>query len=872
MSLDDQNQRITFPPTDDLLTNAQAKILAGVLDSLTQNDFELRGLEPQIPTLIQRLGYACASVDDQSRMATVLDRFARWYRLPGYWLGFLFQHFIAQQPTPENDAYAIHRLRMYACSCVIFADAQININSDQCLPTLENAYVALAQKNDLRLGDVTDLVRGRLRNIFMYYRKLYSNTPYTDINPLANSLYMRKSWHDLATVFPQLRKPSEEIAPADLLGVIDQSIHSGDTWSCVVARRVLGGIYQENNRLDDAREQLRLALEAAERAGLDTEIGHLHRKYGYVLRNSGRLEEAVHEFQDACSHESNPLFSYWQALSLRELGDVGHRQVPQRFDPSHPPKEAIEALDGALQCYEAGRRLFEKYVGSGVLPFARAVDQQMFRSYVDNGVEDATALEASAALPSRPDSVAEVETSGPRYATDVMAENKAAATLGADAQAKYLRCRAIFHEHLARFNKNDFDQDFRDYLDFIEKNQEAREYYISTRKRLTSSITQAQLSDEIAAKLFDLRLPNVAFLLMHIGSQKTYMGMLFPGLKAMKMKPATIEAIRWQKCDQAYQDALEKARSGSSPHGPAPAVCSALDTLLPVYEECFSPFLEIFVPKLSGYQLKVFPRFSANGVPFHALKVNGRFLIEYCDVSYGQTLGMFLQIHRDNPSLDRGTLGVVDAGILPFRGTLCMLDTAHNDRAYMLPNSSWEDVRTAISNRRISDLFFACHGEYDRNDPAKSRLFLNDHERDVSFSEIFSKLDLTGCRSVTLGACESGIARTLVSAEYIGLPVAFLAAGSQYLIGTLWQVNQYSTAILLGHHYQFLHDGKHTVVSALNDAQRTTMKMSKAEVLNWFNTFLPDKAKALEPSIREKGDPPFAHPYYWAGFYVAGDV
>jgi tetratricopeptide (TPR) repeat protein len=871
MSLDDQTQRITFPPTDDLLTESQAKVLAGVLDSLTQNDFELRRLEPQIPTLIQRLGYACASVDDQSRMATVLDRFERWYRLPGYWLAFLFQNFIAQQPTPESDAYAIHRLRTYACSCVIFADAQININSDQCLPTLENAYVALRQKNDPSLNDVAALVVARMRTIFTHYRSLYSGTPYNQINPLTFSLYGQKSWHDLATVFQHLRGRSRESTPADYQRIIDQSVHSDDTWSCVVARRFLGGVYERNNQWENAAEQYKLALDVAQGAALDTEIGHLQRLYGYALRKSGRLEEAVHQFENACSHESNQLFAYWQALSLRELGEAGLGWLPRRFDPSHPPIEAKEALEGALKCYEGSRRLFDKHVASGVLPVARAVEQQMFRSYVDNGMEVAAAIESTAFMPSRPDTVAEVETSGPRYATDVMAEERAALTLGADAQAKYLRCRAIFQEHLARFNQKNEGLDFPDYLAFVEKNQEARGYYMSTRKGLTPSITQAQLSDEIAAKLLDLHVPNVGFLMMHICPRETYMGMLFPGVKAIRMIPAKIEAVRWQECDQAYQSALEDAKSRSSPRGPA-HVCSALGSLLLVYEECFSSFLEVFLPVLRGNQLKVFPRFSANAVPFHALKVKGRPLIEYCDVSYGQTLGMFLQMHRDSPSLDPGTLGIVDAGILPYRGTFCMLDVGHNDRLYMLPNSSWEDVRTAISDRHVSDLFFACHGEYDRDDPAKSRLFLSDRERVVSFSEIFSKLDLTGCRSVTLGACESGIARTLVSAEYIGLPVAFLAAGAQYVIGTLWQVNQYAAAILLGHHYLFLGDGKHTVVAALNDAQRITMKMSQAEVMDWLNTFLPEKAKDVESYIRGLGDPPFAHPYYWAGFYVAGDV
>ena len=46
-----------------------------------------------------------------------------------------------------------------------------------------------------------------------------------------------------------------------------------------------------------------------------------------------------------------------------------------------------------------------------------------------------------------------------------------------------------------------------------------------------------------------------------------------------------------------------------------------------------------------------------------------------------------------------------------------------------------------------------------------------------------------------------------------------------------------------------------TVVAPLNEALWITMKMSPAEVLNWLNRFLRDKAKAWEASIREYSEP-----------------
>jgi tetratricopeptide (TPR) repeat protein len=852
MFSDERIRRLTLAPNLDFLSASQAEIVAALLDDLLKTDFDPSKIHPQLPSLVARIGSACASPEDASRMVDELERWVRWYRLPGFWLTYLFQLSMAQQHLPVACAIANF----------LYAEAQINLNSDLSLSSLENGYLALVGQDDAIARQIAAVIELRMRTIFNYYRRLYSAIPYKQVNPLTVHLYSRKTWTDLLDVFPELRKPLDEIAPAEYLSVIDLCVKSGNTYTCVLTRRFLGSAYEARNQLREAAQQFDLALKDAEPAALDTEIGHLHRLHGYVLRNSGHLDEAEREFSLAYDHESHPLFAYWRALSARELGDIWLRQLPRSIDRAHLPEKPLQE---AMRWYQAGRDLFERQVVTCVLPVARAVEQQMFRSYADNSLEIAV-------LAGPRDTIAEAEASGPRFATDVVAEDHAAAAaLDPVAHARYSRSRAIFQEHLATFNQGDAEADFQSYLSSIERNREERRFYVHTRLQLAPKITGAQLSDEIAARLFDLRLPNVAFLLMHVASQQTFMGLLFPGVTAKWMEPAKIEAVRWQECDQAFQSTLQNTKSPPS-LDPAPAMRSALDTLLPVYEECFRSFLESSLPDLQGNQLKVFPRFSANAVPFHALKVKGSPLIKYCDVSYGQTLGMFLQIHRESPSLDPGTLGVVDAGILPFRGTFRMLDAARNDGVYRLPNSSWEDVRTAISDRHVSDLFFACHGEYDRDDPAKSRLFLSGHERVVSFSEIFSRLDLTGCRSVTLGACESGIARTLVSAEYIGLPLAFLAAGAQYVIGTLWQVNQYAAAILLGHYHQFLGDGKHTVVNALNEAQRVTMRMSQADVNDWLTKFLPEKAQDLEPCVRRMQDPPFAHPYYWAGFYVAGDV
>jgi hypothetical protein len=265
-----------------------------------------------------------------------------------------------------------------------------------------------------------------------------------------------------------------------------------------------------------------------------------------------------------------------------------------------------------------------------------------------------------------------------------------------------------------------------------------------------------------------------------------------------------------------------------------------------------------------------------NEVPLHALTVGGELLADHCaSVSYAQTLGLFLQVHRPDapvPASARTLTMLRDThGASIYAGTVQVLTPLLGDALTVLPDPAWPAAMDVLSAKRPPDLFFACHGEYDADDPTASRLLLGG-DGGVSFEQLFADLDLSGGDCVTLGACESGLGRTLVTAEYLGLPTAFFAAGVRYVIGSLWKVNQLSAAILLGHHYRLLHDGTHTVPTALAEAQRLVRQMVRDDVRAWLRANLPQKADAWEPLIRRMDDAPFAHPYYWAGFYVAGDV
>ena len=49
--------------------------------------------------------------------------------------------------------------------------------------------------------------------------------------------------------------------------------------------------------------------------------------------------------------------------------------------------------------------------------------------------------------------------------------------------------------------------------------------------------------------------------------------------------------------------------------------------------------------------------------------------------------------------------------------------------------------------------------------------------------------------------------------------------------------------------------------------------MSRDEVMDWVeNKFSSAALDELKPVIENMDDYPFRHPYYWAGFYVSGDI
>jgi CHAT domain-containing protein len=145
--------------------------------------------------------------------------------------------------------------------------------------------------------------------------------------------------------------------------------------------------------------------------------------------------------------------------------------------------------------------------------------------------------------------------------------------------------------------------------------------------------------------------------------------------------------------------------------------------------------------------------------------------------------------------------------------------------------------------------------------------------------DLLDRADLGHPRLVVLSACETGVfdfQRT--PDEFIGLPATFLQAGSAGVIGTLWPVDDTSTALIMMKFYE-LHFAKNVEpAAALRGAQLWLRGATVPEI----QAFLAEMVRAGRLSS-EQGDmlrksllsgkanaPPYAHPYYWAAFQFYG--
>ena len=178
------------------------------------------------------------------------------------------------------------------------------------------------------------------------------------------------------------------------------------------------------------------------------------------------------------------------------------------------------------------------------------------------------------------------------------------------------------------------------------------------------------------------------------------------------------------------------------------------------------------------------PTGELNALPLHALCIDGIPVIERQPVIYASSLSVLrhcLNRRAESPSEKRMMVVFGDPSSDREKANLSAERTAKllNAQCYV----GRDATTSAFHQSRGADvLHYHGHAVYDKLDPLQSVLVLSDNR--VTAREIISAP--LGFKLVTLIACDSATQKIQLGDEPSGLLPAFLVAGADAIVGTLW--------------------------------------------------------------------------------------
>ena len=267
----------------------------------------------------------------------------------------------------------------------------------------------------------------------------------------------------------------------------------------------------------------------------------------------------------------------------------------------------------------------------------------------------------------------------------------------------------------------------------------------------------------------------------------------------------------------------------------------------PWLKKLYSELIEPVAGKIKGAKkLCIVPHGALHYLPFAALQdKQGKYLIDHyaCFSVPSASVLRYCMGRESRPTL--AVLAVANPDLanpgfdLPFaqKEVESIIWNYPDSKAFFREEATETRVRNNTSGYQV--IHFACHGEFDRENPLFSGLLLSMDEANdgrLEVHEIFG-LDLDASL-VTLSACETGLGKIEKGDDVVGLTRAFIYAGASSIIASLWKISDVASAVLIKRFYRYL-QGQDKIM-ALHQAQLLVKKRYK-------------------------------HPAYWASFVLTGD-
>ncbi len=252
-------------------------------------------------------------------------------------------------------------------------------------------------------------------------------------------------------------------------------------------------------------------------------------------------------------------------------------------------------------------------------------------------------------------------------------------------------------------------------------------------------------------------------------------------------------------------------------------------------------------------KLVIAPTGILHRLPFEALQVGGKTVLETSETRYVPSAGLLLvRGARDvsngkvivfaDPLTDYNGDGRPDKPPLPFARKEVQAVASVWPGALQSIGAEATEARLRGLSGTGAVLHLACHGFFHPDNPWRSKLFLapgGGYDGILEAWEVLG-LKLDGTRLLTLSGCETGVVSAEKGDDVVGLPRSFLLAGVRTLVASLWPVEDKATSVLMAKFYRELARGR-TPAAALRLAK-----------------------------LALKADPELGSPRNWASFVVFG--
>jgi len=195
-------------------------------------------------------------------------------------------------------------------------------------------------------------------------------------------------------------------------------------------------------------------------------------------------------------------------------------------------------------------------------------------------------------------------------------------------------------------------------------------------------------------------------------------------------------------------------------------------------------------------------------------------------------------------------------------------------------------TKTAIIEalKANSGIFHYTGHAYHNTEKSEASALILAKDEELTLTDIL-QLKLVNYYLVCLSACETGITKKgeLID-EFVGIASGFLPE-TNYIISTLWRVDERSSALLMIYFYQLWKQGIQPP-EALQQAKDWLRELTNDKLGEWYagellpllreaefdNIFFFEReASRLQKKLAKIDEKAYEHPYHWAAFTITGN-